>query len=309
MAANNDLLQLQRKYAEGEVIFSEQDLSRDLFVLLAGKVEVLQRGVQLALLDSKGSFFGEMALLTGQPRSATLRAAKDSIMLQVSPQQLPILMKNMPDLSMKMAKNLAAMVNDLDKELLKAWEATQLIELLKDKAASDPSATLEDTLPQLFEQVQQKQADQLLAVAQSYMRSSIFITPFTQAIQEQLAPFFDFEITVNRNDAQSEVLDRLCGIDFQGVTPGTFIFMCRDHNLKKIGNVLFGEKNTNSLEEDALMELARGVIEKVKVSVPGLHLELSTPEILSNYTPPTEKFLGVRLEANVGFVGWIHLNR
>lgn len=309
MAAANDLTQLQRKYAAGEVIFSEQDLTRDLFVLLSGKVEVLQRGVQLAILETKGAFFGEMALLTGQPRSATLRAAKDSIMLQVSPQQLPILMKNMPDLSMKMAKNLASMVNDLDKQLLKAWEANELVELLKDKAASDPTATLEEALPKLFEQVHQKQADQLLAVAQSYMQSNIFINPFAQAIQEQLTPFFDFIVTVNRNDAQSEILERLCGIDFQGVTPGTFIFMCRDHNLKKIGGALFGDKSTDSLEEDALMELARGVIEKVKTSVPGLHLELSTPEILSNYSPPTEKFLGVRMESNVGFVGWIHLNR
>ena len=309
MATSNDLTQFQRKYAAGEVIFSEQDKTRDLFVLLSGKVEVIQRGVQLAILESKGAFFGEMALLTGQPRSATLRAQKDAIMLQVSPQQLPILMKNMPDLAMKMAKNLAGMVNNLDKELLDAREATDLVGLLKEKAATDPMATLEEALPKLFEEVEQKQADQMLAVAQSYLRSKVFIDPFTQAMQDQLTPFFDYEVTVSRNDAQLETLDRLCGIDFQGVTPGTFIFMCREINLQKIGKTLFGDNNSEQLENDALMELARGVIEKVKAAVPGLNMELSSPEILHNYTPPTDKFLGVRLEANVGFVGWIHLNR
>jgi CRP-like cAMP-binding protein len=309
MSTSNDLMQLQRKYAAGEVIFSEQDLSRDLFVLLSGKVEVLQKGVKLAVLETKGAFFGEMALLTGQPRSATLRALKDAVMLQVSPEKLPILMKNMPDLAMKMAKNLAGMVNNLDKELLKAWEATTLVDMLKEKAELEPMATLEETLPKLFQQVQQQQSDQLLEVAQSYMRSNVFITPFTQAIQDQLAPFFDFEIEVSRNDGDVEILERLCGIDFQGVTAGTFIFMCRENNLQKIGKILFGDKSTEELENDALMELARGVIEKVKASVPGLNMELSTPEILSSYTPPTDKFMGVRLAANVGFVGWIHLNR
>jgi len=309
MTASNDLIQLQRKYAAGEVIFSEEDLTRDLFVLLAGKVEVLQKGIHLAYIETKGAFFGETALLTGQPRSATLRSVKDSVMLQVSPKQLPILMKNMPDLAMKMARNLAGTVNQLNKELLKAWEAKELVELLKEKASTDATATLGDTLPQLFEKVSQKQADQMLSVARSYLKSQIFITPFIQAIQDQLSPFFEFDITVLRNDGSQETLDRLCGIDFIGATTGTFVFMCPDNNLKTIGKQLFGDKSNVELENDTLMELARNVIEKVKASVPGLNMQLSAPVILKSYQPPAEEHLGVRLVANVGFVGWIHLNR
>jgi small-conductance mechanosensitive channel/CRP-like cAMP-binding protein len=67
-------------YGRGETIIRQGDQGDSLFVVLRGRVEVLvASGEQKEVVDTlgAGSFFGEMSLLTGAPRSATVRALED----------------------------------------------------------------------------------------------------------------------------------------------------------------------------------------------------------------------------------------
>jgi serine/threonine protein phosphatase PrpC/CRP-like cAMP-binding protein len=57
----------------GEAIISESEGSETLYVLLEGQVTVERQGNMLAVLGA-GAHFGEMALLSQRPRSATVRA-------------------------------------------------------------------------------------------------------------------------------------------------------------------------------------------------------------------------------------------
>lgn len=71
----------------GEVIFRHGEIGSSLFLILKGEV-VVQREVDgyardLARLRA-GAFFGEMALLTNMPRSATVRVHKDVDLLEIS---------------------------------------------------------------------------------------------------------------------------------------------------------------------------------------------------------------------------------
>jgi CRP-like cAMP-binding protein len=64
-----------RVFHHGEVIVRAGETSTELFVVASGECVVTnEQGRELARLGV-GDFFGEMALLTGEPRSATVSAA------------------------------------------------------------------------------------------------------------------------------------------------------------------------------------------------------------------------------------------
>ena len=67
-----------RAYGEGDIIVTEGEVGSSLFLIVSGEVKVFTRGargehVPLAELGP-GDFFGEVSLLTGKPRTATITA-------------------------------------------------------------------------------------------------------------------------------------------------------------------------------------------------------------------------------------------
>lgn len=77
-----------RSYAKGTVVVKEGEPGSSMFVILNGKAKVTASHWEdmetlLAYLG-KGHFFGEMALLSNQPRSATVTATEDMTALEVS---------------------------------------------------------------------------------------------------------------------------------------------------------------------------------------------------------------------------------
>ncbi len=78
-----------RRFAGGQAIVGEGELGDSLYVLVSGEVEVLRRdGEQdktLARLEPP-EFFGEMALIDREQRSATVRAVSEVTALQLTAQ-------------------------------------------------------------------------------------------------------------------------------------------------------------------------------------------------------------------------------
>jgi CRP-like cAMP-binding protein len=70
----------------GTVLIGEGDLRRELFVLLDGSATVTRQGEELRTLGP-GDFFGEIALLSGGARTATVKAATDVRVMMLAPQQ------------------------------------------------------------------------------------------------------------------------------------------------------------------------------------------------------------------------------
>jgi CRP-like cAMP-binding protein len=64
----------RRRYRKGEMVFLRGDLGRDLFLIESGSVKIClttEDGKEMTLaLLSPGEFFGELALLDGEPRSS-----------------------------------------------------------------------------------------------------------------------------------------------------------------------------------------------------------------------------------------------
>lgn len=70
------------RYKKGDVVFYKTDPSTDLYIVNSGKLKAIlmdEEGDEMVLAQfEKGAFFGELSLLDGKGRSATIVADKDS---------------------------------------------------------------------------------------------------------------------------------------------------------------------------------------------------------------------------------------
>lgn len=76
----------------GRMMVVEGDLSTEMFVVIAGELEVVKKAedgtsVRVAMLGP-GDWFGEMGILGIQPRSASVRALAPSLLLSMGTEQV-----------------------------------------------------------------------------------------------------------------------------------------------------------------------------------------------------------------------------
>lgn len=75
----------ERLFAAGEAIVREGKPGSSMFVIERGQVVVtVAPGVIPVAELGPGAFFGEMSLLTGNPRNATVRAVEDSVLMEIT---------------------------------------------------------------------------------------------------------------------------------------------------------------------------------------------------------------------------------
>lgn len=84
---------LLRIFAPGEAAVRKGDPGSSLFFVLKGELEVLVDEQQMAVLE-QGRMFGEMSLLTGEPRMATVRAMTECMLAEIPKESLAELLQN-----------------------------------------------------------------------------------------------------------------------------------------------------------------------------------------------------------------------
>jgi len=114
---------------EGSVIITEGDPGTSMYLIVSGEVKVYTRGsgnsgsVYLAKLG-EGDFFGEVSVLTGKPRTATITASQRTELLRLDKEKLdatlvryPGIRKVLDDFYKKRAKHtVEAMIETLRKK-------------------------------------------------------------------------------------------------------------------------------------------------------------------------------------------------
>lgn len=89
-----------RSVLPGEVIIREGDVDDSMFIISSGKVKITktgETGEELVLAHlSDGAFFGEMALLSQAPRTASVIAEEDTQLFEVNRAVLDQVVKNFP---------------------------------------------------------------------------------------------------------------------------------------------------------------------------------------------------------------------
>ncbi len=73
-----------RKFNPGEQLIKEGDTDPWIYFLLSGKVKVQKEGVEISMIDNTGEMFGEMRLMDGMGRSATIIAEEKTVCLAVN---------------------------------------------------------------------------------------------------------------------------------------------------------------------------------------------------------------------------------
>ncbi len=103
---------------KNDIIIKEGDPSTHLYLLVKGELEVLKKmknqkvSVQVNIIE-EGQLVGEIAFIDQKPRSATVRATKDSVLYEIDYPTYSDLIKGQPIWIRKMMMTLTNKVRKL----------------------------------------------------------------------------------------------------------------------------------------------------------------------------------------------------
>jgi CRP-like cAMP-binding protein len=94
---------------EGRDLIREGERGREFFVLLEGSADVRAKGRRRAEMNA-GDFFGEIALVTDTPRTATVRTTSPVRALVITDRSFRQLLERSPGIQLKVLQALAKRV-------------------------------------------------------------------------------------------------------------------------------------------------------------------------------------------------------
>jgi CRP-like cAMP-binding protein len=108
----------ERQFPKGSLILSEGDTGDALYFIVRGQVKVTVvaedgREVILSVLNA-GAFFGEMALLDDEPRSAHVISMEDTALLQLRREDFRARLQHAPELAIALLRELSRRLRPAD---------------------------------------------------------------------------------------------------------------------------------------------------------------------------------------------------
>jgi CRP/FNR family transcriptional regulator, cyclic AMP receptor protein len=96
----------ETEYPPGTAVVREGEPGSELFIILEGEVDVRSRARKLATLPA-GNYFGEIALVTGSPRTASVTTGTPVQALVINGRDFRKLLQDSPELQFKVLQELA----------------------------------------------------------------------------------------------------------------------------------------------------------------------------------------------------------
>ena len=103
------------EYEDGDVIIQEANKDKDFFKLVRGKVAVLRGGKKIAEITEPGEYFGEMAAILDEPRSASIVSSGRCVIKRYPGDKLSELIEKYPDVSRHLFKTLVGRLKKTDR--------------------------------------------------------------------------------------------------------------------------------------------------------------------------------------------------
>jgi CRP-like cAMP-binding protein len=101
------------RFAAGDVIFAEGDKGDVMYVVRTGEVAI-ERGGRVMETLGGGGVFGEMALIDGSPRSATVRAKTECEVAPINEKTFLFLVHETPFFAIAVMRTLADRLRRMD---------------------------------------------------------------------------------------------------------------------------------------------------------------------------------------------------
>ncbi len=96
-----------REYQPGEIVIQKGEAGKNLFIIVSGKVEVIdEQGVVLDTMESE-DVFGEMSLISGDPVNATIKVLETTRVLYLDGKEFILMLRKYPPLQMYFARLLS----------------------------------------------------------------------------------------------------------------------------------------------------------------------------------------------------------
>ena len=112
---------VRKKFPRNTVLLSEGDITDSLYVIISGKVKTIindENGREIILsISGPGEYFGEMALIDGEPRSATIVTREACQMFVFSKEDLKGILRSNPDMVFTLLKGLIKRLRETDKKI------------------------------------------------------------------------------------------------------------------------------------------------------------------------------------------------
>ncbi len=103
------------EYEDSDVIIQESNKDKDFFKLVRGKVAVLRGGKKIAEITEPGEYFGEMAAILDEPRSASIVSSGRCVIKRYPGDKLSELIEKYPDVSRHLFKTLVGRLKKTDR--------------------------------------------------------------------------------------------------------------------------------------------------------------------------------------------------
>lgn len=115
-----------KKFNAGEFVFREGDTDKELFIIISGTAQVIKKteGTEIILTElNVGDFFGEMAMFSGAPRSASIRAKDDLETIVINEPEFRKQIDDLPDWFRNMFEEVVMRLRKMDERIIAQFKS------------------------------------------------------------------------------------------------------------------------------------------------------------------------------------------
>lgn len=109
-----------KTYPAGSSIFKEGDLGEEMFIIQSGQVKITKKttdGEKTLVILSDGDFFGEMAVIDNEPRSAGAIAQTDTKLIVLNQNVFDETMQSNAHIVKKILRNMSSRLREANKQI------------------------------------------------------------------------------------------------------------------------------------------------------------------------------------------------